>query len=115
MSINMRVHTVHEIEYGEPLLSAFHQYDFLDLLGKLGVNIYPEVKCSENQEIDRQSLEEARDVLVGKNAKKYVEYCAIALPYLERMEMPMNKFVGVINYLLSESDQRNSHINISWW
>lgn len=115
MSVSMRVHTVHKVEYGEPLLSAYHQYDFLDLLGKLGIDIYPGDKSSEDQEIDRQSLEELRDVLVSEVGQKYEEYRAIMSSCLKCMDMSVNQFVHIINTLLNESDQSNNYIHISWW
>lgn len=68
---------------------------------------------TDDYEVEREELKRLKQMLIDKD-EKYQENEAELLESLKKAELTLDEFINVLDKLITESDQKNEYVLISW-
>ena len=102
-----------EYEYGN-LYGSDGQDALYDIFSMFEIENNAEDIYTDDYEVEREELKRLKQMLIDKD-EKYQENEAELLESLKKTELTLDEFIDVLDKLISESDQKNEYVLISWY
>ena len=115
MSRQLHFGKTYQVKYGYGGLYGSDGQDALyDIFSMFEIENNAEDIYTDDYEVEREELKRLKQMLIDKN-EKYQENEAELLESLKKAELTLDEFIDVLDKLISESDQKNEYVLISWY
>ena len=115
MSRQLHFGKTYQVKYGYGGLYGSDGQDALyDIFSMFEIENNAEDIYTDDYEVEREELKRLKQMLIDKD-EKYQENEAELLESLKKAELTLDEYIDVLDKLITESDQKNEYVLISWY